>query len=157
MRLFSCSNCTNVVHFENDGCVTCGARLAFRATSLDMVALDASGTHILDHGQTEPVPVNPCANAAMGGCNWLADDGDDSDSDSDDDSDNPDVLLASLHEALVTRATTWFLHPRRMAEGMQPLIKRLSPAVAMLRARLEPAAGSPTSALLMRPALVKSP
>lgn len=76
MRLFSCSNCTNVVHFENDGCVTCGARLAFRATSLDMVALDASGTHILDHGQTEPVPVNPCANAAMGGCNWLADDGD---------------------------------------------------------------------------------
>eukprot|EP01032_Pedospumella_encystans_P017445 gene17445-19878_t len=31
---------------------------------------------------------------------------DDSDSDSDDDSDNPDVLLTSLHEALVTRATT---------------------------------------------------
>ena len=41
---------------------------------------------------------------------------------------------------LSARATTWFLHPRRLAEGMQPLIDRLTPAVAMLRARLEPAA-----------------
>jgi glutamate dehydrogenase len=43
---------------------------------------------------------------------------------------------------LTIRATTWFLHPRRLAEGMQPLIQRLSPAVAMLRARLEPAAAA---------------
>jgi len=41
---------------------------------------------------------------------------------------------------LTIRATTWFLHPRRLAEGMEPLIRRLTPAVAMLRARLEPAA-----------------
>ena len=41
---------------------------------------------------------------------------------------------------LTIRATTWFLHPRRLAESMQPLIARLTPAVAMLRARLEPAA-----------------
>jgi hypothetical protein len=75
MRLFSCSNCSNVVHFENDGCVTCGARLAFRAKSLDMVALDPSGTHVLDRGQSEQMTVSPCANAALGGCNWLVDDG----------------------------------------------------------------------------------
>jgi glutamate dehydrogenase len=43
---------------------------------------------------------------------------------------------------LIVRATTWFLHPRRMAEGMQPLIARLTPAVAMLRQRLEPAAAA---------------
>lgn len=78
MRLFSCSNCSNVVHFENDGCVTCGARLAFRPTSLDMVALDASGTHVLDHGATETRSTRPCANAALGGCNWLVEDEDDS-------------------------------------------------------------------------------
>ncbi|EKF60787.1 MAG: putative zinc-binding metallopeptidase [Agrobacterium albertimagni] len=78
MRLFSCSNCSNVVHFENDGCVTCGARLAFRSTSLDMVALEASGTHVLDHGTTEPAGVRTCANAALGGCNWLVEDEDDS-------------------------------------------------------------------------------
>jgi glutamate dehydrogenase len=41
---------------------------------------------------------------------------------------------------LTIRATTWFLHPRRLAESMQPLIARLTPAVAMLRVRLEPAA-----------------
>ncbi len=40
---------------------------------------------------------------------------------------------------LSVRATTWFLHPRRLAEPMQPLIDRLAPAVAVLRARLEPA------------------
>jgi len=78
MRLFSCSNCSNVVHFENDGCVTCGARLAFRPTSLDMVALDASGTHALNQGMTATFSTRPCANAALGGCNWLVEDEDDS-------------------------------------------------------------------------------
>jgi hypothetical protein len=78
MRLFSCSNCSNVVHFENDGCVTCGARLAFRPTSLDMVALDASGTHALNQGMTATASTRPCANAALGGCNWLVEDEDDS-------------------------------------------------------------------------------
>jgi len=43
---------------------------------------------------------------------------------------------------LSVRATTWFLHPRRLAEAMQPLVDRLTPAVAMQRARLEPAAAS---------------
>ncbi len=37
---------------------------------------------------------------------------------------------------LSARAATWFLHPRRLAEAMQPLIDRLTPAVAVLRARL---------------------
>lgn len=78
MRLFSCSNCANVVHFENDGCVTCGARLAFRATRLEMVAIDSAGTGILDHGVTVDASIRPCANSALGGCNWLVEDGDDS-------------------------------------------------------------------------------
>jgi glutamate dehydrogenase len=43
---------------------------------------------------------------------------------------------------LSIRSTTWFLHPRRLAEGVQPLIQRLTPAVAMLRARLEPTAAA---------------
>jgi len=78
MRLFSCSNCANVVHFENDGCVTCGARLAFRPAALDMVALDVSGSDVLDRGEILPTHVSPCANAGLGGCNWLVDDGDES-------------------------------------------------------------------------------
>ncbi len=39
---------------------------------------------------------------------------------------------------LAVRATGWFLHPRRMAEAMQPLIDRVVPAVQTLRERLEP-------------------
>ncbi len=56
-----------------------------------------------------------------------------------------DAVQAALFNhmrGLIVRATTWFLHPRRMAEGMQPLIARLTPAVAMLRQRLEPAAAA---------------
>jgi glutamate dehydrogenase len=56
-----------------------------------------------------------------------------------------DAVQAALFNhmrGLIVRATTWFLHPRRMAEGMQPLITRLTPAVAMLRHRLEPAAAA---------------
>jgi glutamate dehydrogenase len=41
---------------------------------------------------------------------------------------------------LSLRATIWLLHPRRLAEGVQAQIERLTPAVAIQRARLEPAA-----------------
>jgi hypothetical protein len=74
MRLFSCSNCANVVHFENDGCVTCGARLAFRPSTLDMVALDSDGAQVLDGRSHDTLSVSPCLNARLGGCNWLVDD-----------------------------------------------------------------------------------
>jgi NAD-specific glutamate dehydrogenase len=44
----------------------------------------------------------------------------------------------------MVRATSWLLHPRRQALALETLIERLQPAVAMQRARLEPAAaGSP--------------
>jgi len=75
MRLFSCSNCANVVHFENDGCVTCGSRLAFRSSTLDMVAIDSEGTHVLHDGRRDILTVSPCSNSRLGGCNWLVDDG----------------------------------------------------------------------------------
>ena len=45
---------------------------------------------------------------------------------------------------LSLRATTWFLHPKRLSEPMQALIARLQPAVSALRARLEAAlSGNP--------------
>ncbi|MGL6109229.1 MAG: NAD-glutamate dehydrogenase domain-containing protein, partial [Rubrivivax sp.] len=50
-------------------------------------------------------------------------------------------------KGLSSRATTWFLHPRRLAEALQPLIDRLSPAVALLRTRLEPAAAASPMAI----------
>jgi glutamate dehydrogenase len=55
----------------------------------------------------------------------------------------PDAVQAAMTNHLKgpgVRATTWLLHPRRQAEGLQALIERYTPAVAMLRERLEPAA-----------------
>ncbi|ATN35662.1 hypothetical protein ACO34A_17800 [Rhizobium sp. ACO-34A] len=76
MRLFSCSNCANVVHFDNNACVTCGMGLAYRPGHFDMVAIQA----LPDGGWADPsepgVLLQPCANAVMGGCNWLVEDGD---------------------------------------------------------------------------------
>jgi glutamate dehydrogenase len=56
-----------------------------------------------------------------------------------------DAVQADMHIRLkraAVRATTWFLHPRRLAEPMQPLIDRLTPAVAVLRTRLETTAAT---------------
>lgn len=41
---------------------------------------------------------------------------------------------------LITRATTWFLRSKRLAEPMEQTFKRFMPAVEALRARLEPEA-----------------
>ncbi|WP_113447740.1 putative zinc-binding metallopeptidase [Rhizobium cremeum] len=75
MRLFSCSNCANVVHFDNNACVTCGMGLAYRPSRFDMVAVQPG-----DGGAVDPAapatPLQLCANAQTGGCNWLVEDGD---------------------------------------------------------------------------------
>ncbi len=75
MRLFSCSNCANVVHFDNNACVTCGMGLAYRPSRFDMVAVQPG-----DGGSVDPAapatPLQLCANAQTGGCNWLVEDGD---------------------------------------------------------------------------------
>jgi glutamate dehydrogenase len=55
----------------------------------------------------------------------------------------PDALQAEMliHEGwLTSRATTWFLRSRRLAEPMAPTIERLGPAVQALARRLAPAA-----------------
>ncbi|HYN60592.1 MAG TPA: NAD-glutamate dehydrogenase, partial [Rubrivivax sp.] len=59
-----------------------------------------------------------------------------------------DAVQAAMTQALMglaVRATTWFLHPRRLAEALQPLIDRVTPAVAVLRTRLEPAVATSTA------------
>ena len=52
------------------------------------------------------------------------------------------TAMSNHLRSMSVRATTWLLHPRRLAESVQPLIARLTPAVALLRARLEPAAAA---------------
>ena len=50
------------------------------------------------------------------------------------------AMLIEL-KGLGLRATGWFLHPRRLAEPIKALIERLTPAVVLLRGRIEPTLG----------------
>ncbi|QEC47577.1 hypothetical protein FSW04_08310 [Baekduia soli] len=59
MRTFTCGRCTQLVFFENSRCLHCGAELRFDWPSRDVV--------------TQP-GAPACANAALAGCNWLAED-----------------------------------------------------------------------------------
>jgi glutamate dehydrogenase len=62
----------------------------------------------------------------------------------------PDAVQAELliHEGwLTSRATTWFLRSRRLAEPMAATIERLQPAVGVLAARLAPAASKSAAAV----------
>jgi glutamate dehydrogenase len=55
----------------------------------------------------------------------------------------PDEVQADMVitlRGLVTRATTWFLRSRRLAEPMEHMVQRFRPAVDALRPRLEGAA-----------------
>jgi glutamate dehydrogenase len=65
------------------------------------------------------------------------------------DSQVPDATQAEMVlalRALVTRATTWFLRSRRLAEPTEQQVARFAPAVQALRARLEGGGGSPRAA-----------
>ncbi|TVR80814.1 MAG: hypothetical protein EA405_10180 [Rhodospirillales bacterium] len=78
MKLFVCSQCRNLLYFDNISCGGCGARLGFLPDETTLVALDGVGD-----GLWQPVGVpgryRVCANeAAHGVCNWMvaADDDD---------------------------------------------------------------------------------
>ncbi|MBI2768678.1 MAG: NAD-glutamate dehydrogenase [Burkholderiales bacterium] len=59
----------------------------------------------------------------------------------------PDAVQSEMIlelDRLTTRATTWFLRSKRLAEPMEQMVQRFMPAIDALRARLEaPAAESP--------------
>ncbi len=77
MRLFTCDNCDQVIHFDNRQCVRCNHRLGFFAGDLSMHALE-SGDEANWQLVSEPNRlVRFCANAGLDICNWLVDDGND--------------------------------------------------------------------------------
>ncbi len=71
MKIFACQNCGQLVHFENTGCMNCGAPLGFLPATLTLSALaPADGGGQLALGGTGEVWL-PCANAEILGCNWM--------------------------------------------------------------------------------------
>ena len=59
MRSFTCPACGNLLFFENSSCLECGTPVAYSRRDRALVALDGR---------------QRCANAALAGCNWVADD-----------------------------------------------------------------------------------
>jgi hypothetical protein len=69
MKLFTCQNCGQTVHFENDRCERCRLGLGFIAGQTEISALDTSNGVLL--ALADARPYRHCANHALGACNWL--------------------------------------------------------------------------------------
>jgi len=76
MKLFSCSNCGNVLYFENIRCEKCGHALGYLPDANRLLPLAADGDTLRavaeDGGVEERYgALRRCANAAHDACNWL--------------------------------------------------------------------------------------
>lgn len=71
MRLYSCPNCSNEVHFRNTECLSCHSRLGYVPARDQMFYTQSDGEQWHD-GATA---YNACANRQLIACNWLVKDG----------------------------------------------------------------------------------
>ena len=46
MKIFTCQNCGNTVHFNNDTCLNCGLKIGYMAELFTMSALEPEGDHM---------------------------------------------------------------------------------------------------------------
>jgi len=70
MKLFHCSNCEQLVYFENTQCVNCGSTLAFLPDTMEIGALVSSDDGAWIDAKTS-APYKLCTNYAQENvCNW---------------------------------------------------------------------------------------
>jgi hypothetical protein len=74
MKLFTCQNCGQLLHFENTVCMRCGAALGFVPETLTLSALTQDGEAW--RAGTGAGLWRLCGNAMQGACNWLVPAGD---------------------------------------------------------------------------------
>lgn len=71
MKLFSCQNCGNLLHFENVRCERCGMALGFSPAAMQVSALsEAGGVNYYPLLNGAPA-MRYCGNARHDACNWL--------------------------------------------------------------------------------------
>jgi hypothetical protein len=71
MKLFTCNNCSQLVHFENTHCVQCGKPLGFESDKLDLHTLETANDGIVTLLNQPNIQYRYCANHAYNVCNWL--------------------------------------------------------------------------------------
>lgn len=70
MKLFHCSNCEQLVYFENTQCVNCGSMLAYLPDTMEMGALVPAADGNWTEAKTS-APYRQCANYSQENvCNW---------------------------------------------------------------------------------------
>ncbi len=69
MKLFSCQECGQTLHFQNRQCVHCGHRLGFVPESETLSAVDLIDDGWRPFGENDDYMF--CANAEYDACNWL--------------------------------------------------------------------------------------
>ena len=79
MKVYSCSNCNNLIYFENSFCLKCKFPLGFDANSLSMVTLKTGTNNRFSDNKDQKRIFKYCHNAQFGTCNWLIPANDESD------------------------------------------------------------------------------
>jgi hypothetical protein len=71
MKVYSCSNCQNLIYFENNVCLKCKFPLGFDSSDLSMVTLLSEGNNQFADIKNEDRKFRYCKNAEYSTCNWL--------------------------------------------------------------------------------------
>lgn len=75
MHNFECTNCGGKIYFANYSCLECGLKTGFDPDLIAMVSLQpisGSDTYRVVQSDKKGAVRRYCANAALGACNWLA-------------------------------------------------------------------------------------
>ncbi len=75
MKLFSCTNCGQLLFFENNTCERCGFPLGFDVNRLQLLPLVEIEPGTFNIFKTDSAEFHYCANHSYGICNWLVPDG----------------------------------------------------------------------------------
>jgi len=73
MRLFKCSNCGQLLYFENSCCEQCGHKLGFNAATLQLETLvdTGNGDFKISGRHNDIASYHYCMNYEYGVCNWI--------------------------------------------------------------------------------------
>jgi hypothetical protein len=71
MKLYTCSNCHNLLYFENNICLNCKHTVGFDSVSLSFLTLDLEKDNIFSNTKKRKDLYRFCKNAEYGTCNWL--------------------------------------------------------------------------------------
>ncbi|MFO1210882.1 MAG: putative zinc-binding peptidase [Amaricoccus sp.] len=71
MKVFTCQNCGQLLHFENVVCMRCGMTLGFLPDSLALSALDLDPSGDRWTARADGAAWRQCRNLAEADCNWM--------------------------------------------------------------------------------------